>query len=95
MQQEFGPQRVFNGPIAEDYILGTADGFSRLSDDIRVVVEGAEFADYFWPAAEQMVEMSHEFWRTAASSSRTSPSASPPAATSAAASTTPRTSRAG
>ncbi len=64
MQQEFGPQRVFNGPIAEDYILGTADGFSRLSEKIRVVVEGAEFADYFWPAAEQMVEMSHEYWRT-------------------------------
>jgi 2-oxoisovalerate dehydrogenase E1 component len=64
MQQEFGPRRVFNGPIAEDYILGTADGFSRLSEDIRVVCEGAEFADYFWPAAEQMVEMSHEYWRT-------------------------------
>ena len=64
MQQEFGAKRVFNGPIAEDYILGTSDGFSRLSDRIRVVVEGAEFADYFWPAAEQMVEMSHEFWRT-------------------------------
>jgi 2-oxoisovalerate dehydrogenase E1 component len=64
MQQEFGPQRVFNGPIAEDYILGTTDGFSRLDREIRVVVEGAEFADYFWPAAEQMVEMSHESWRT-------------------------------
>ena len=64
MQQEFGKARVFNGPIAEDYILGTADGFSRLDDKIRVVVEGAEFADYFWPAAEQMVEMSHEYWRT-------------------------------
>ena len=64
MQQEFGPKRVFNGPIAEDYITGTADGFSRLSEEIRVVVEGAEFADYFWPAAEQMVEMSHEYWRT-------------------------------
>jgi 2-oxoisovalerate dehydrogenase E1 component len=64
MQQEFGPHRVFNGPIAEDFILGTSDGFSRLSEDIRVVVEGAEFADYFWPAAEQMVEMSHEYWRT-------------------------------
>jgi 2-oxoisovalerate dehydrogenase E1 component len=64
MQQEFGPHRVFNGPIAEDFILGTSDGFSRLSEKIRVVVEGAEFADYFWPAAEQMVEMSHEYWRT-------------------------------
>jgi 2-oxoisovalerate dehydrogenase E1 component len=64
MQQEFGPHRVFNGPLAEDFILGTSDGFSRLNDRIRVVVEGAEFADYFWPAAEQMVEMSHEYWRT-------------------------------
>jgi 2-oxoisovalerate dehydrogenase E1 component len=64
MQQEFGATRVFNGPLAEDYILGTADGFSRFAEKIRVVVEGAEFADYFWPAAEQMVEMSHEYWRT-------------------------------
>jgi len=64
MQQEFGPKRVANAPIAEDFIMGTADGFSRFSDKIRVVVEGAEFADYFWPAAEQMVEMSHEYWRT-------------------------------
>jgi 2-oxoisovalerate dehydrogenase E1 component len=64
MQQEFGEKRVRNAPIAEDYIMGTADGFSRLDDKIRVIVEGAEFADYFWPAAEQMVEMSHEYWRT-------------------------------
>jgi len=64
MQQEFGLARVFNAPIAEDYIMGTANGFSRFSDAIRVVVEGAEFADYFWPAAEQMVEMSQEYWRT-------------------------------
>ena len=64
MQQEFGIERVFNGPIAEDFILGTANGFSRFSDDIRVVVEGAEFADYFWPAMEQYVETSHDYWRS-------------------------------
>jgi 2-oxoisovalerate dehydrogenase E1 component len=64
MQQEFGKERVFNGPIAEDYILGTANGFSRFNKDIRVVVEGAEFADYFWPAMEQFVETSHEYWRS-------------------------------
>jgi 2-oxoisovalerate dehydrogenase E1 component len=64
LQHEFGRRRVFNGPLAEDYIMGTADGFCRLDDKIRVVVEGAEFADYFWPAAEQMVEISHEYWRT-------------------------------
>jgi 2-oxoisovalerate dehydrogenase E1 component len=64
MQQEFGIERVFNGPIAEDYILGTANGFSRFNENIRVVVEGAEFADYFWPAMEQMVECSHDYWRS-------------------------------
>jgi 2-oxoisovalerate dehydrogenase E1 component len=64
MQQEFGPDRVFNGPIAEDFILGTANGLSRYSDKIRVVVEGAEFADYFWPAMEQYLELSHDYWRS-------------------------------
>lgn len=64
MQQEFGEERVFNGPIAEDFILGTANGFSRFRKDIRVVVEGAEFADYFWPAMEQLIECSHDYWRS-------------------------------
>ncbi len=64
MQQEFGPERVFNGPIAEDFIMGTADGMSRFNKKIRIVVEGAEFADYFWPAMEQYLEVSHEYWRT-------------------------------
>ncbi len=64
MQQEFGHDRVHNSPIAEDYIVGSANGFSRIGDHVRVVVEGAEFADYFWPAMEQTVEMGHEYWRT-------------------------------
>jgi 2-oxoisovalerate dehydrogenase E1 component len=64
MQKEFGKQRIFNAPIAEDFIVGTANGMSRFSKDIRVVIEGAEFADYFWPAMEQYVELSHEYWRT-------------------------------
>ena len=64
MQQEFGRERVFNGPIAEDYIMGTANGMSRFNDKLRIVVEGAEFADYFWPAMEQFVETTHEYWRS-------------------------------
>jgi len=64
MQKEFGASRVFNAPIAEEYILGTANGFSRYDEKIRIVVEGAEFADYFWPAMEQYVSTSHEYWRT-------------------------------
>lgn len=64
MQQEFGKKRVFNAPIAEDFIMGTANGMSRYKKDMRIVVEGAEFADYFWPAMEQFVETTHEYWRT-------------------------------
>lgn len=61
---EFGNERVFNAPIAEDTIVGTANGMCRYRDDIRVVVEGAEFADYFWPAMEQYLECTHDYWRT-------------------------------
>jgi 2-oxoisovalerate dehydrogenase E1 component len=64
MQQEFGKERVFNAPIAEDFITGTANGMSRFNDKIRIVIEGAEFADYFWPAMEQLIETSHDFWRS-------------------------------
>ncbi|NLF43796.1 MAG: 2-oxoisovalerate dehydrogenase [Bacteroidales bacterium] len=64
MQKEFGKLRVFNAPIAEDFIVGTANGMSRFNEKIRIVVEGAEFADYFWPAMEQLVELSHDYWRS-------------------------------
>lgn len=64
MQQEFGINRVFNAPIAEDFILGTANGMSRFNPKIRIVIEGAEFADYFWPAMEQLVDTSHDYWRS-------------------------------
>ncbi|MFC2087055.1 thiamine pyrophosphate-dependent enzyme [Bacteroidota bacterium] len=64
MQKEFGSERVFNAPIAEDYIVATANGMSRFDKKIRIVVEGAEFADYFWPAMEQFVDTTHDYWRS-------------------------------
>lgn len=64
MQQEFGPGRVFNGPLAEDYIVGTANGFARFREDIWVVIEAAQFADYVWPAMEQIVDTSHDYYRS-------------------------------
>lgn len=64
MQPEFGEDRVFNAPIAEDFIVGTANGMSRFNEKIRVVIEGAEFADYFWPAMEQFVDTTHDYWRS-------------------------------
>jgi 2-oxoisovalerate dehydrogenase E1 component len=64
MQQEFGARRVFNAPIAEDFIVGTANGFSRYRDNIWVAIEGAQFADYLWPAMEQVIECSHDYYRS-------------------------------
>lgn len=64
MAQEFGEKRIFNAPIAEDFIVGTANGMCRFRDDIWVVIEGAQFADYFWPAMEQLIECSHDYWRS-------------------------------
>ncbi|WP_106831952.1 alpha-ketoacid dehydrogenase subunit alpha/beta [Parabacteroides pacaensis] len=64
MQQEFGNGRVFNAPLAEDYIVGTANGMCRFDPKIHVVIEGAEFADYFWPAIDQYVECTHDYWRS-------------------------------
>jgi 2-oxoisovalerate dehydrogenase E1 component len=64
MLQEFGNDRVFNAPIAENFIVGTANGFSRYRNDIWVVIEAAQFADYVWPAMEQIIECSHDYYRT-------------------------------
>ncbi len=64
LQQAFGKSRVFNAPIAEDFIVGTANGMARFREDMWVVVEAAQFTDYVWPSMEQMVELSHEYWRT-------------------------------
>ncbi|HEX4945163.1 MAG TPA: thiamine pyrophosphate-dependent enzyme [Blastocatellia bacterium] len=64
MLQEFGNKRVFNAPIAEDYISATANGLSRFRDDIRIIIEGAQFADYYWPAAEQLIDISHDYYRS-------------------------------
>jgi len=64
MLQKFGSGRVFNGPIAEDFIVGTANGMCRFDPKIHVVIEAAQFADYVWPAMEQIVEIGHEYWRT-------------------------------
>jgi len=64
MQLEFGNKRIFNAPIAEDYIIGTANGMSRFDPKMRIVIEGAEFADYFWPGMEQFIECTHDYWRS-------------------------------
>jgi 2-oxoisovalerate dehydrogenase E1 component len=46
MQKEFGIERVFNAPIAEDFIMGTANGMSRFSKKIRIV---SVLTEYYGP----------------------------------------------
>lgn len=64
MMQEFGEKRVFNAPIAEDFITGTANGMARYREDLWVCIEGAQFADYYWPAVENIVDTSHDYYRS-------------------------------
>jgi 2-oxoisovalerate dehydrogenase E1 component len=57
-------KKGYSVPYCQDFIVGTANGMSRFDPKIRIVIEGAEFADYFWPAMEQYVDSSHDYWRS-------------------------------
>jgi len=52
LQAKFGSSRVFDAPISEGGIVGTAIGMAAYG--LKPVVE-VQFADYFYPASDQIV----------------------------------------
>jgi 2-oxoisovalerate dehydrogenase E1 component len=53
LAQKYGDERVFNTPIQEAYLVGSTAGMSAVG--ARPIVE-IQFADYIWPAMNQLVE---------------------------------------
>jgi 2-oxoisovalerate dehydrogenase E1 component len=53
LAKKYGDRRVFNTPIQEAYIVGSTAGMAAVG--ARPIVE-IQFADYIWPALNQLVE---------------------------------------
>ncbi|MBK8554794.1 MAG: tungsten formylmethanofuran dehydrogenase [Lewinellaceae bacterium] len=62
LAEKFGDHRVFNTPIQEAFIVGSAVGMSAVG--LKPIVE-VQFADYIWPGLNQLfTEMSRSCYLT-------------------------------
>ena len=52
LAEKYGDDRVFNTAIQEAYIVGSTAGMSAVG--LKPIVE-VQFADYFWPAMNQLI----------------------------------------
>lgn len=52
LQEQFGPERVFNTPLSEQGLVGFAIGYAAME---QTAIAEIQFADYVFPAFDQIV----------------------------------------
>lgn len=68
LQEEFGPDRVFNTPLSEQGIAGFAIGYASIpyrtpdgTETTSTAIAEIQFADYIFPAMDQLINEAAKF----------------------------------